>query len=159
MTLIMANYKDQIWNGIEIKRGQFLTSRKAFAKECHTTQQQVRDFWDKLTEVGFLKTQRTNKYTIVTICNYDRYQRLDSYFNEERTNREPAEFVLKKTGVLKKEPADFKANSKQSDYQKEPTENKQRTTTKEHIKKEKEVNTDFQEVFKINPATVIKTID
>lgn len=128
MSLMLANYEDKIWNGIEIKRGQFLTSRKNFAKSSHTTEQKVRDFWHNLTRVGFLTTKRTNRYTLITICNYDRYQNLSNYLKE----KEPTE---------------------------EPTRNQQRTTTKEYIKKEKEINRDFEETFGTSPKEVLHIID
>lgn len=33
MTLILANHKDNIWHGIEIKRGQFVTGIESFSKK------------------------------------------------------------------------------------------------------------------------------
>jgi len=127
MSLLLANFEDKVWNGIEIKRGQFLTSRKRFAEISHTTEQQVRDFWRKLTKVGFLTTKATNRYTLVTVCNYDRYQNLANYLK----GKEPTEY---------------------------PTKNQQRTTTKEYIKKEKEINKDFEKTLGVNPGKVIKGI-
>ena len=127
MSLLMANYEDKVWNGIEVKRGQFLTSRKHFAKASHTTERKVRDFFDNLSKVSFLTTKTTNRYTLVTICNYDRYQNLTNYFKEKR----PTEG---------------------------PTKGQQRATTKEYIKKEKEVNADFEKIIGVNPEMIMKPI-
>ena len=81
--LLKANFKDSIWTNerysIPIKRGSFVTGRKSFAKLAHTTEQRVRTFWNKMEKVGFLTTKATKHYSVVTICNYDRYQDMKNY--------------------------------------------------------------------------------
>lgn len=82
-SLLKANFKDKTWNGIEIKRGQFITSIEHFAEETNTTPKKVRNFWKKFGNLGFLARKGANKYTLITICNYDRYQNLMSYIKEK----------------------------------------------------------------------------
>jgi len=82
-SLLRANFQDVVVNGIELKRGQFLTSIEHFAKETNTTSWKVRAFWHFLGKKGFLTCKATNKYTIITILNYDRYQKAENYFNEK----------------------------------------------------------------------------
>ena len=112
MSLLRANYKDNIWNGISIKRGQFVTSRERFAREAHTSERKVRTFWNIFAKVGFLTTKTTNKYTLVTICSYDRYQDLKNYFDEKRPAERPSKDHQKTTnkeckGMINNSDKDF----------------------------------------------------
>ena len=79
-SLLRANFQDVVVNGIELKRGQFLTSIEKFAKETKTTPKQVRRFWKFFEKLEFQASKRTNKYTIITILNYGRYQNMANYY-------------------------------------------------------------------------------
>jgi hypothetical protein len=46
--LIMANFKDNKWQGIDIKRGSFITSISNLANETGLSDRQVRTALDKL---------------------------------------------------------------------------------------------------------------
>lgn len=81
--LLRANFQDVVINGIELVRGQFITGIDKFAKEAHSTPKKVRGFWQKFSKLGFLALKKTNKYTIVTILNYDKYQSIENYFREK----------------------------------------------------------------------------
>jgi len=72
--LIIANHEDQKWRGIVIKRGQRLTSLGHLAKETGLTVQNVRTSIKKLKSTSELTSKPTNKNTLITICNYDKYQ-------------------------------------------------------------------------------------
>ena len=72
--LLMANYKDSRWQGIDVKRGQLLTGRKALSVELNLTEKEVRTCLEKLKKSGYIDQQTTNRYTIITICNYDIWQ-------------------------------------------------------------------------------------
>lgn len=82
-SLLRANFRDVVVNGIKLERGQFLTSIDRFAKEAKTTPKKVRRFWNFFEKLGFSTSKRTNKYTIITILNYDRYQKIENYFGEK----------------------------------------------------------------------------
>ena len=111
-SLLRANFQDVVVNGIELKRGQFLTSIEKFAKETKTTPKRVRRFWNFFEKLGFQVSKRTNKYTIITILNYDRYQNMANYFGgkghaegqtkgkQRATDKEYKEGKGKKEGVL-----------------------------------------------------------
>lgn len=72
--LFRANWKDKKWHGIEIKRGQILTSQYALAKETKLTRQQVRRALDNLVATNEITKSTNAKYTIITICKYNDYQ-------------------------------------------------------------------------------------
>jgi len=88
MSLLRANHKDNIWKGIKVKRGQFITGLDSFATETETTPKKVRLFWKKFETIGFMARKRTNKYSIVTICNYDRYQTPVNYKGQAKGQTE-----------------------------------------------------------------------
>lgn len=85
--LIKANYKDKEWHGILIKRGQFLTSRRQYAKELHITEQKLRGILSKLEMTNEIKIQTTRQYTLITIVNFDVYQdEKEKVTHEQPTN-------------------------------------------------------------------------
>ena len=92
--LLKANYQDRQWKGITIERGQFVTGREILAKETGLTIQQVRTALDKLKSTGEITIKVTNKYSIVTICNYETYQGCEIESNQQNnheiTNKQPA---------------------------------------------------------------------
>lgn len=82
--LLTANTKDNRWHGTEIKRGQLIVTSEDISERLHLTRQQYRTALNKLTSTNEITTKSTNRYTIVTICKYESYQRYDD-------NNQPAE--------------------------------------------------------------------
>lgn len=72
--LLKANFAEKKWQGETIKRGEFVTSIATLAGELGMTFQQVRTALDKLKSTNEITSRTTNKFTIVTISNYDKYQ-------------------------------------------------------------------------------------
>ena len=72
--LLNANYADTKWQGKVIKRGQILTTTPKIMEALRLTEQQARTCIGRLKSTGEITCKSTNKYTIITICNYDRYQ-------------------------------------------------------------------------------------
>ena len=72
--LLTANHKDQKWKGIEIKRGQKLTSIEHLSKEIGLTYQQTRTAINKLKITGEITSKSTNKYSLISIEKYNDYQ-------------------------------------------------------------------------------------
>lgn len=72
--LLKANWCDKKWRGKTIKRGQLITSRTRLANEVGTSEQQTRTCLERLQSSGEITCEATNRYTIITICNYDSYQ-------------------------------------------------------------------------------------
>ena len=82
--IIDANYEDRDWHGMKIERGQLVTSVSKLAKRVGITIQQTRTCLSRLEGTGEIVTKSTNKFTIITISNYDRYQ--SSPETEQQTN-------------------------------------------------------------------------
>ena len=72
--LLVANWKPGKWRGVEIGRGQRLTSFPKLAKETRLTVRNVRTAISHLESTGEIVCKPTNKYTLITITNYDKYQ-------------------------------------------------------------------------------------
>ena len=87
--LLMANWEDKNWEGQVIKRGSFVTSRSILAKETGLTVQQLRTALDKLISTNELTRSTTNKYTVITVTNYDKYQNYNHVDNQQTTNKQP----------------------------------------------------------------------
>jgi len=76
--LLNANYEEKKWQGITVKRGQLVTSRPALKSKLRMTDQQIRTCISRLESTGEITKETTNKYTLITICNYEAYQSAES---------------------------------------------------------------------------------
>lgn len=90
--VLKANHKDNKWRGIDIKRGELVTSNEQLAKQLKLTVSKIRTSLNKLKSTGEITIKTTNKNTVVTIANYDVYQSdegriADKTTNESQTNR------------------------------------------------------------------------
>lgn len=72
--LLNANYKDVVWRGVTIKRGQLITSRDKMCKDLRLTDRKIRTCLSRLKTTGEISIKATNKYSVITICKYDEYQ-------------------------------------------------------------------------------------
>lgn len=106
--LLKANYEPSRWKGNEIGRGQLVVGRKQLAKDTGLSEQQVRTALDKLKSTSSLTIKATNRFSIITICNYDKYQDIQKD-NNQQINQQP----------------------NQQATNKQPTDNQQATTSKQ----------------------------
>ena len=89
--LLKANYKDLRFQGHEVPRGSFVLSQESFAKECGLSRQQLRTCLKKLEETGEITRKSTSKFTIISVCNYCKYQDYQPTDNQQVTTRETKE--------------------------------------------------------------------
>lgn len=85
--LLNANHKPKRWKGVEVNRGQLITGRKTLAEELRLSEQQIRTSINKLKSTNEITTQPTNKFTLVTIVNYDNYQSKEKEATNKPTNK------------------------------------------------------------------------
>lgn len=71
--LLHTNLEDKRYCGKEIKAGQFVSSITRISAETGLTESQVRTALKKLKETGYISTKSTNKYTIYTVNEYQKY--------------------------------------------------------------------------------------
>jgi DNA-binding transcriptional MerR regulator len=86
--LLKANHKDGTWQGIDIKKGQFITSYGKISSDTGISLQTIRTLLKKLENTNEINTQTTNKYTVITICKYADYQSEESETNTQLTNNQ-----------------------------------------------------------------------
>ena len=84
--LIKASTDNKNWRGIEIKRGQLVISVATIHKETHLSEQTIRTCLKRLISTNEITSKTTNKYTLITICNYESYQE-----KKEETNKQTNE--------------------------------------------------------------------
>lgn len=71
--LLHTNLEDKRYCGKEIKAGQFVSSTTRISAETGLTESQVRTALKKLKDTGYISTKSTNKYTIYTVNEYQKY--------------------------------------------------------------------------------------
>lgn len=78
--LLKANWKDGSFEGKLIKRGSFVTSIKKISLELDLTEDEVRTAIKHLLKTGEITKQTTNKYSVITVSNYELYQDVPEQF-------------------------------------------------------------------------------
>jgi len=77
--LMRANFKpSRWWSGsafVELPAGAFVTSIDKLSGLALVSHRQVRGALGFLEKAGSVTRQTTNKYTVITICNWDTYQK------------------------------------------------------------------------------------
>ena len=74
MFVCKANIEDKEWQGMVVRRGQFITSLDKLSAESGFSKQKIRTCLKRFENTKEITIKSTNKYTIVTICNYESYQ-------------------------------------------------------------------------------------
>ena len=130
--LLNANWEDNEWRGLTIKRGQLVTSINAIAVETGLSVSQVRSGLKNLQNSKQITCETTNQMTKVTICNYESYQSFDD--SESQTKR--------------------KRNSKQISNPTSP----EIATNKEdnNIRKEEPLSCVAERIYQCYPASTIR---
>ena len=80
--LLEANHCDikKMFNGchIEIKRGQLIFGLNAFSLKSGVSESKLRRYISLLEKDGMISRQKTNKYSLISIVNFESYQGDDS---------------------------------------------------------------------------------
>lgn len=86
--LLKANHKDSQWQGVDIKRGQFISSLGKISADTGISLQSIRTLLNKFEKTNEIELKSTNKFTIVTICKYECYQDETDQTNKQLTNKQ-----------------------------------------------------------------------
>ena len=89
--LLKASRTDKQWQGITVKSGQLVTSNATMRQDLRLSEQQIRTCIKRLISTGEITYKSTNRYVVITICNYDKYQEIGNLINEqsnEQTNNQ-----------------------------------------------------------------------
>ncbi len=90
--LIKANHKPQVWKGIPVKEGEFISGRKVLSAETGLSEQAIRTCISKLKKTGELTSKTTNKYTLFSLNSWKTYQSEDAVnqlSNQQSTSNQP----------------------------------------------------------------------
>ncbi|MBC8386248.1 MAG: hypothetical protein H8E09_00230, partial [Gammaproteobacteria bacterium] len=87
--LIKANHKEKKWQGVTISRGQILTGRETLSEELGISVSCIRTSLGKLKKTGEITIDTTNKYSVVTLVNYDYYQNIRAKVTSKTTGEQP----------------------------------------------------------------------
>jgi len=106
-----VNYCGQM---VTLQRGQIITSRSYIAKGFEMGEQKVRTLLARLENDGMINQRPTSHGTIITICNYNKFQDLQpedkKQTNQHLTSRQPATNHNKKEYKQDKEVKERKKN-------------------------------------------------
>jgi len=85
--LLSANHEQGTWRGILIQRGQLITGINSLSESTGISAQSIRTCINRLKSTNEIQVQSTNKYSIITICNYDDYQYIENDTNKQTTSQ------------------------------------------------------------------------
>lgn len=149
--LLKANIEDKKWRGIEIKKGQFLTSLETLKNETGLSIQQTRTALKKLESTNDITNESTNAYRLITLVNY-------SVYNEIKTDSNKQDNKQSNKRVTEYQQAEQQTSNKQVTG--EPTTTKEFNNVNNDKKDNKEKNEkkkDYKQTFesgtfeKLNP--------
>ncbi len=95
--LLKVNFKDKNWQGKLIKRGQFVCSPAGIGNDLNLSRKQVLLVFDKLKKSKEIKTKGYNKFTLVTIVNFDLYQDREKIEGQQREQQTAQQRDIKST--------------------------------------------------------------
>jgi hypothetical protein len=88
--LINANYKPSRFMGHDILRGEIVVGRKSLSEDTGISERSIRTSIDHLKNTGEVTSKSTNKFTILTLCNYEAYQDTNIHIDQQNANNRPA---------------------------------------------------------------------
>ena len=121
-----ANHKDGVINFgekrneyINIKRGQFITSKLKLGKIFGWGRYRITSFICALKSDNMITYETTNRYILINIVNYEKYQGMEEISDNETNNE---------------------TNSQRTTTEQQPSINKNKEKKKEYIRKKKNYN-------------------
>jgi biotin operon repressor len=117
--LLVCNHQDGKWQGVDIKRGQKVTSLEKLSKETGLSVRSIRTSLNKLKSTGEVTSETTSRYTLITLVNYDTYQSCENHADKQTTS-EPTN----KRQTNDKQTTTNKNNKNEEEDTNTPTKNK-----------------------------------
>ena len=84
--MLSANYQENTWRGITIKRGEFISSIEKLSQKLKLSPKQIRTAISKLKRTNELETVGKSQHTVFIIKNYDDYQPNGKPKGKQRAN-------------------------------------------------------------------------
>ena len=84
VNLLISAREEDGWHGmVEVKRGQVITSLSKLSAETGISIRKIRTCLSNLVKSGEIKEMTNNHYRIITIIDYDMYQKTDVIYNKD----------------------------------------------------------------------------
>lgn len=99
--LLKANWKDGKFEGKVIPRGSFISSYPTLERETQLTNREIRTAIEHLKTTGELTVEKTNRYSIFTINNYNLYQVSDSQETVKRQSNDSLTSAIEEKKEIK----------------------------------------------------------
>ncbi len=94
--LLKANHEEKVWMKQVVKKGQLITGTHKLAAEVGISRQSLRTILSDLKSTNEITIKSTTKYSIISITNWEKYQKKDSDFkkinqqtDQQSTNDQP----------------------------------------------------------------------
>ena len=87
--LLKANWEDTRYRGHEVPKGSLVCGRKKLAKELGISEQSVRTSLEHLKSTNEIAIKPTNRFSIITIVNWEKYQGCGDLLTNKTTNKSP----------------------------------------------------------------------
>ena len=87
--LLNANWEDSRYKGHEVPKGSLVVGRKKMAETLRISEQSVRTALDHLKSTNEITIKSTNRFSIVTIVNWEKFQCFDKESTNKSTNESP----------------------------------------------------------------------
>lgn len=92
--LLSATHTETKWRGVSLRPGQLVTGRTQMALKTGLSEQQIRTSLDKLKATSEITSKPFNKFSLITVTNWNLYQDSNQQNNQqltsEITNNQPA---------------------------------------------------------------------
>ena len=85
--LLNAQWEDSRYRGVEIPKGSLIAGRKIIAEEFGISERNVRTSLNHLKSTNEITIKSTNKFSVITIVNWEKYQGFDSEVTNKLTNK------------------------------------------------------------------------
>lgn len=88
--LLKANWTDSEYKGHHVPRGSVVVGRKALSAELGISERCLRTTSKRLTECHAIDIKTTNKFSIISVCNFDTYNPSEMPNDQQTTSKRPA---------------------------------------------------------------------
>lgn len=72
--IVKATPTEKIWQGVSLQRGQVIVGRQKLSAETGISEMTIRTCLNRLKQSGEIEIKSSNRFSIITICNYESYQ-------------------------------------------------------------------------------------
>ncbi len=86
--LLNANWEDSRYRGHEVPKGSLVCGRKKLAEDLKMSEREIRTSLNHLKSTNELTIKSTNRFSIITIVNWEKFQCCDEKATNKATNNE-----------------------------------------------------------------------